>query len=95
MESVESTDGMALKLGSGPGALTISLLQTVLTLFSPSAAMRPLIAMPKERATDARPSSFDTGKRLSVGLVCTVCLAVFESPSKRCAICGTRFEVGD
>lgn len=62
----------------------------MLTLFLSPAAMRPALALPRASVLDQRPASFDTGRRLDMGFVCTVCLAVFEAKTSRCPVCGSR-----
>jgi transcription initiation factor TFIIH subunit 3 len=69
-----------------------SLSTYLIHIFLPDPETRQSLQLPKgHTSTNLKVSCFLTNKPLDVGFVCSVCLSIFSTKLKTCAVCGTLF----
>jgi transcription initiation factor TFIIH subunit 3 len=86
------TNGFSIALQTRPKCL----IQYLLTI--PPLCIRHLIVLKKVKAIDYKTPAVNTKNMIDIGLMCPVCLSVFEKTEKpmfRCTVCGTRQQILD
>ncbi|PWN32981.1 transcription factor Tfb4 [Meira miltonrushii] len=71
--------------------LVEGLLQTLMTTFLASPAIRDQMRLPSNDDVDFRAACFCHGRVVDVGYVCSVCLSIFCEPRDKCLTCRATF----
>jgi hypothetical protein len=81
------TNGFSISLITRPRCLMMYLLSI------PSLPIRDMVALKRIPVVDYKTPAVNTGKLIDTGLMCPICLSVYEQtdkPLSRCRVCGAR-----